>query len=91
MSDIARRTIFYDEEEGVVRWHDWALVVHPLGMFLEPFQEITKKARDADYRNYDASEPMCRIDEMKRHSLDKGLLIYGEQVTGGVLTPRSGR
>ena len=94
MSDIQKRTLFYEKKEnGVVRFHDWALVITELGTMLEPFIErisLERNTKDG-FVSYDATEPMCRIDEMKSHSLDKGLQIYGDTVTGGTLMPRVGR
>lgn len=94
MSDIMKRTIFYDNSDGVVRFHDWALVLTELGEMMEPFQGIATKWQPntvAGLVNFDATEPGCRIDEIKSHSLDKGLQLYGDTVTGGVLMPRKGR
>jgi len=95
MSDVMKRTVFIEHEEGkVVRFHDWALVITELGSMLEPFQQIgSKYAPDtkAGLVNFDATDAGCRIDEIKHYSLDKGLMITGDSVIGGNLMPRSGR
>lgn len=95
MSDILKRTVFYDAgKDGVIRWHDWALVIHEgLGEMMEPYLERVSLTRNClgGFLNFDATEPMCRVDEMKMFSLDKGLQLYGDTVTGGRLLPRTGR
>jgi len=95
MSDIRKRTIFIDDsmKDGVIRFHDWAMVITELGVMMEPMPEIGKvmdNAKDG-FVNYDALEPMCRIDCIQRISLDRGLNILGEVIHGGNLVPRIGR
>ena len=94
MSDIQKRTIFYDNSDGYVRFHDWSMVIHPLGTMMEPFIGAGVKASLSTKDglvNFDATDAQCRIDEIKIHSLDKGLQILGDTVIGGTLMPRVGR
>jgi hypothetical protein len=94
MSDIKRRTLFYENgKEGEMRFHDWALVTTELGSMMEPFIERISLIRNtkAGFVDYDATEPMCRIDELRYYSLDRGLQILGDTCCGGRLMPRIGR
>jgi hypothetical protein len=93
MSDIKVRTVFVDDSDGIVRFHDWALVVTDLGEMLEPFSPLARFERNtlAGLSDWDWTEPMCRIDRIQRFSLDRGLQILGDTMTGGTLMPRAGR
>jgi hypothetical protein len=94
MSDVLKRTIFIDETGGVVRFHDWAMVLTELGVMMEPMPEIRKTMINTKggLGNFDALDPMCKINAIKNISLDRGFYIMGpEPVTGGNLIPRTGR
>uniref|UniRef100_A0A6M3IK09 Uncharacterized protein n=1 Tax=viral metagenome TaxID=1070528 RepID=A0A6M3IK09_9ZZZZ len=93
MSDILKRTIFIDDSGGVIRFHDWAVVTTSLGVMMEPCTGIHRVSTDTagGLSNYDATEPMSRIDAIQRHSLDRGLYIVGEVIHGGRMVPRVGR
>lgn len=94
MSEILRRTVFIDQSDGFVRFHDWALVTMQGATYMEPFMfpgaKWNPNTKDG-YVNYDATDAQCRIDEIKGFSLDKSNLMYGDGCIGGRLMPRAGR
>ena len=92
MSGILRRTVFYDDSDGYVRPFEFNLVMTSVGPCLEPNFAILPRTtvRDAP-ASFDASDEMSRVHEIKPFSLDKQLLIMGEQTIGGVLMPKVGR
>lgn len=94
MSEIKRRTVFIDNSDGYMRFHDWALVNHTLGMMMEPFCYTGVKWElnsPGSLQNYDPEESMHRIDTIQFYSLDRNLHILGDAVIGGTLMPRIGR
>jgi len=96
MSEILKRTIFIDDSDGYVRFHDWAVVITEMGAMFEPFQHAGVKHSGGckqGLQNYNAKDAMCRIDRIERLPMGMGYrLIAGDGiVTGGTQMPRSGR
>jgi hypothetical protein len=99
MSGILRRTVFYDDSDGYVRPFDFNLVMTAVGACMEPNFAILprtcfcqgKAADTLGKQEYDPTDEINRVDEIKPFSLDKQMLICGEQVHGGTLLPKTGR
>jgi hypothetical protein len=93
MSDVLKRTIFVDDTNGKVRFHEWAEVTTELGVMLETFSQIggDSGSTKGGTVNYDATEAGTRIDTIQRLSMDQRFNIVGENLTGGHQLPRVGR
>lgn len=90
---ILKRTVFYDKTGGIVRFWDWALVTTTLGTMAEPFV-ANMRSIDAPVRNFDPTDEIARIDEMKEADIGQSLLLLSggkNQLHGGCLLPRVGR
>ena len=90
---IQSRTIFYDNTSGIVRFWDWALVTTTLGTMAEPFN-TSKYQHDTPTIEFDPTDEIAKITEIRAADIDKSLLILsgGEtQLHGGVMIPRNGR
>jgi len=96
MSEVARRVVYVEHRNGIVRFHDWALVNHALGTMLEPFCYPGVKwgvigSSSGGLQAYDGGESMHRVDELQELSFDRTLQIVGDTVIGGTLLPTVGR
>lgn len=91
MGVIKKRTVFYDDSDGYVRFHDFARVETELGTGVEIFHTIGQREGD----NLDWTEDCQRIDEMKNLSLDRPYDYIvdpsGTPLHGGVCNGRNGR
>jgi len=89
---IQRRTVFYDIIDGVVRFHDWAIVTTTLGSMAEPFvmQQQINVDDESDYEDYDFTDMMHRIDDMRQMDSHKAKKQLGDNTIGGTLLPRVG-
>lgn len=90
---IQRRTAFYDESGGVVRFWDWGLTQTTLGMMAEPFNANARYGLGPAIQ-FDPADEMVRIDIIAKASIDKHMLLLSggsEQIHGGTLIPRDGR
>jgi hypothetical protein len=91
MSDILKRTCFIDDSiDSCLRPHEWALVQHALGPMMEPFFIFNRHAVNTPVIEWDATEPMCMITEIKSLSKFAQKQILGDTVHGGCLMPRTG-
>jgi len=85
---IQKRTVFNEVVDGTIRFHDWALVVTPVGSMVEPFQEIGLRATT----NIDWTDEMTKINEIKNlpTSSEHNMYTSGVALIGGTLM-RTGR
>lgn len=93
MSSIKKREVYYDNTGGIARFWDWAVVTTSLGTMVEPFLPNDRKLMGADFDDFDPTDEVARIDEIRAAPRDKSLLALsgGEhQLHGGVLNPRTG-
>lgn len=84
---ILKRTVFYDNTNALARFWDWALVETPIGQMAEPFQINQRDSRI----EFDPTDDMSRIDEMRAKPIDKELLVLSggqHQLHGGYMLPR---
>lgn len=93
MSVIHKRTVFYDNTGGVVRFWDWAMVITNLGTMVEPFNVNTRKIASDSLQNFDPTDEATRIDEIREESIDKQQLVLsgGYHLHGGYHQPHVGR
>ena len=102
MATILRRTALLEVDSRAVldgatlhRPCDWAIVQTTLGTMVEPFTLFAKHATGTETQNYDSSEELRRVDEIKTVSLDSYMkLLSGGGDTplhGGHTWPRTGR
>jgi hypothetical protein len=99
MSDVTRRTVFYDMADGYVRFHDWAIVNTTLGVMAEPFIVLPfgvgRIAKGGDRPNIDNTDPCRLITELKQESMDGTIIMasFGNTapIHGGIQYPRAGR
>lgn len=90
---IQRRTVFYDIKDGVIRFNDWAKVTTTLGSMSEPFMVQQRSMHDTDFPNYDFTDEVNRIDDIKQMDVHKATLLLSggdAQIHGGTLLPRVG-
>lgn len=96
MSDVLKRTVFYERRDGYVRFSDWALVTHSLGTMAEPFNVNSRisSSNNESIPNFDFTDNASRIDEMIEIDADKlNLILSGgdDAIHGGNILPRVGR
>ena len=90
---IQNRTVFYDYTNGIARFWDWALITTTLGTMVEPFQ-LGKHQLDTPSIEFDPTDEIVKINEIRAADVDKSLLILSGGVTqlnGGTMIPRNGR
>lgn len=95
---ILNSTVFVEKLAGpgtVYRFAEFARVTTPLGAMVEPFIIGDKVPTSADIQNYDATDEMCRIDDIQFVDLDKIPTMLGDgegpAYHGGTQLPRTGR
>lgn len=91
---ILKRTVLYDNTDGIVRFWDWALVTTTLGTMAEPFVANARHLLQQDFAQFDPTDEIARIDDMRESSIDISLLALsgGDGVlNGGAQLPRDGR
>ena len=94
MSEVQRRTVFYDDTGGYIRFMDWALVTTQLGTMVEPFQVDERHGVGINYTQFDPTDSEARIDEMRRIDADKLELVLSggdHHLHGGTMRPKTGR
>lgn len=94
MATILKRTVFYDDTDGYVRFRDWARVITNQGTMHEPFIVNNRFIGNEDFDDFDPEDEMARIDEIRRIDALKENNIYsggGDVVNGGVHMPRVGK
>lgn len=90
---ISRRTVFYDNTNGVKRFWDWALVLTDIGTMVEPFM-VNNRFYNGPSGEFDPTDEICRIDEIRSIPIDKQQLALSggdHHLHGGVCIPRDGR
>lgn len=96
MSAASKRTCFYSVIDGLIRPHEWALVITPLGNMVEPFWPfesqmhfVGKKPRDDDWTNeFQRVDEFVQVDD---NVLPKMLSGGNHVLHGGSHWPRDGR
>lgn len=90
---IQKRVCFYDDAGGFIRFWDWALTTTTLGTMVEPFLP-NDRHQFGPFDEFDPTDEIARIDEMRAASVDKQLLLLSggqHQLHGGYQLPRDGR
>jgi hypothetical protein len=90
---IQKRSVFFDDTGGYVRFWDWALCTTTLGTMAEPFLP-NDRYQFGPFDQFDPTDEMARIDDIRASSVDKQLLVLSgglHALTGGTLLPRDGR
>ena len=90
---IQKRSVFFDDTGGIVRFWDWALTTTTLGTMAEPFLPNDRHL-PGKFSQFDPTDEIARIDEMRASSIDKQLLTLSggqHQLHGGPQLPRDGR
>lgn len=94
-TNVLRRTVFVEQDSnGYFRFADWALVVTTLGAMVEPFSANERFQRGTGFANFDPTEDLSLITEIKQVDFDllPTLLSGGGPVVhGGTTMPRVGR
>lgn len=100
MANILKRTVFCDDKNGYLLFADWAMCIVEINgqkqTMFEPFKTIGLRrdlASDTDLTDYDPSDEMCRIDEIRivpQSQWNKMFSMGGHIVMGGV-TNRTGK
>ena len=91
---ILKRTVFYDYTGGVVRFWDWAEVLTTVGTMVEPFTPGARYSPQTPTIEFDPTDEVVRIDEMRALDIDRSMLYLsgGEnQLHGGYQMPRDGK
>jgi hypothetical protein len=91
---IQKRTVFFDDTGGFVRFSDWALVTTTLGTMAEPFLPNSRHMLDVDFSEFDPTDPIARVDEIRQISVDVQMhaLSGGDHaLNGGYQLPRGDR
>jgi hypothetical protein len=87
---IQKRCVFYSKENQY-RFLDWAEVTTTLGSMMEPFCPNIRFAPNQSIRDFDPSDPIARIDEMKNvdRRFEWKALSHGEVMPlhGGRMMP----
>lgn len=94
MAAIHKRTIFFeiDKLTGVHRLCDFARVTTDIGTMLEPRTELFLRSAPGDpFDEFDMEDEMSMVTGVEGIDLDREKYIVGDGVTGGCLSPRSGR
>jgi hypothetical protein len=98
MATILSRTVFYDKgNDGIFRFHDWALVNTTLGTMLEPRAVLNPiympGGSGVDFDDRDYSDDFQRIDAINQFSIDRPFHLVGNEdaLCGGSLIGRTGR
>jgi hypothetical protein len=90
---IQKRSVFFDDTGGYVRFWDWALCTTTLGTMAEPFLP-NDRHQFGPFDQFDPTDEIARIDDIRSSSVDKQLLVLSggsHALTGGTLHPRDGR
>ena len=96
MSGIIKRTVFYDNTKEIKRFMDWASVATGIGQMAEPFNVNSRVTTATPIIEFDATDQMARIDEIKEvrasalnHRLT-GVSTSDIATHGGTQMPRVG-
>ena len=90
---IQKRSVFFDDTGGYVRFWDWSLCTTTLGTMAEPFMPNDRHL-PGKFGQFDPTDEISRIDELRAASVDKQLLTLSgglHQLNGGYQLPREGR
>lgn len=91
---ITNRTVYYDVTDGIKRFWDWASVTTTIGSMVEPFVVNARVSKETPIIEFDPTDEIARIDEIKGRTIDKSLLVLSGgdyQLHGGYMMPRDGR
>lgn len=90
---IRKRTVFYSDKGGQIKFLDWALVMTSLGACAEPFDMNNRGQPNTDIPDYDPSDMMTKVDRLERVEDEDAvyrLLSSLEEppLNGGNMSPR---
>ncbi len=91
---ITNRTALYDFTGGYVRFWDWAEVTTTLGAMAEPFFANERHSNDTPTIEFDPTDEIAMINEMKARPIDESMLYLSgglHQLHGGYQMPRDGK
>jgi hypothetical protein len=92
---ILKRTIFYDDTGGFVRFRDWARVTTTLGAMMEPHVVNLRQVPGIDFANFDPEDEIARVDLVQRIDAVKENTIFSWDspvpLHGGIQMPRVGK
>lgn len=94
MAAIEKRTVFYDNTGGVVRFWDWAVVVTALGNMAEPFMANSRMMPSGPIVEFDPTDEFSRIDEIRAKPIDKEKFVLSgstDATIGGYQFPRDNK
>ena len=93
MSAILKRTVLYEKRTETSPFHfiGWALVNTPIGVCAEPFEINNRFVPGNSYANFDYTDEIARIDDMKNVPYGHGwkAVSFGETmpIHGGNISP----
>jgi len=90
---IKRRTVYFDNTDGIARFWDWAKVSTSLGTMVEPFLPNDRYTTSPAIE-FDATDEIVRIDEIRSKPIDVHITVLsggGAAIHGGEQMPRDGR
>lgn len=91
---IQKRTVYFDYNDGVAKFWDWAHVITTLGTMAEPFLPNAHHSLGQAYEDFDPEDEIARVDELRAMPRDiEQLVLSGgsDHLHGGQLLPRTGR
>lgn len=87
-----RCVLYFKDDKGQYRFTGWAVTTTTLGAMMEPFNINDRAVGSQSIVNFDPSDPMARVDELKNIDPLKECLglSHGEtmEIHGGDLMPR---
>jgi hypothetical protein len=90
---IVKRTVLFDRTTDVIRFNDWAYVDTTIGPMGEPFFPNLRTSVSTPISDFDPTDEISRIDEMRALPVDLSLGYFssGGQAIGGYQMPRDGK
>jgi hypothetical protein len=90
---IVKRTVLFDKTTDVFRFLDWAYVDTTIGPMGEPFLPNARTSTGTPISDFDPTDEISRIDELKALPVDASLSYFssGLQAIGGYTMPRDGK
>jgi len=82
MSGILKRTVYYDNTGGLVRWTGYAMVITGIGAAVEPF-EFSRHVPNTPVINFEHDDMITRVDEIQRVDIHR----HWKQLSGGTDNP----
>lgn len=85
MAVILKRTVYVDDAGGLMRFHEWAKVITPLGTMVEPFQQIGGKGA----LEHEWEDEITRVDAIKSYKNGAAQTILADGHIHGGFLPRA--